>query len=501
MDYAASLREERRIFDHCVDVHDLPGIFHYWSETHLQPKALRSGFADATALFATRLNAQFAAHPGPPRFCSLGSGNADLEIELARRLRAAGRREFTFDCVDLNSEMRARGTAAAIKAGVADHLNFIEGDLNYWTPAQSCDAILANQSLHHIVNLEGLLDASKQALGRDGIFLISDMIGRNGHQRWPEALEIIQQYWKALPPSYRVNCRTGRYEHEFEDWDCSGEGFEGVRAQDILPLLIDRFEFHLFFPFGNLIDPFVDRTFGPNFDRVQPCDRAFIDEVHNRDHQELIAGHLKPTHIIAVAGTGPVDSPVFADGLSPRFCVRPPHISVSAPRPATPEPAATEHDKVALMLRDLTRESETWKSAALQSEKNFEERTDWALALDRELEAASARVVELEGALADRTAWALRSQSDLESELKKRTAWALGLEKELEEKTLWTEILTEEQANLWQRIADLEKKLGYFKEPWKAVRPVCRRILESAVSAANGNRNAKTARRAGSTGE
>jgi hypothetical protein len=80
-----------------------------------------------------------------------------------------------------------------------------------------------------------------------------------------------------------------------------------VRAQDILPLLIQRFEFHLFFPFGNPIDPFIDRTFGPNFDRSRRSDRAFIDEVQERDARELAAGNLKPAHMIAPGRNGSGD--------------------------------------------------------------------------------------------------------------------------------------------------------------------------------------------------
>ena len=46
--------------------------------------------------------------------------------------------------------------------------------------------------------------------------------------------------------------------------------FEGIRAQDILPLLVERFTFDEFIGFGNVIDPFVDRSFGPNFDIASP---------------------------------------------------------------------------------------------------------------------------------------------------------------------------------------------------------------------------------------
>src|SRR5689334_1941502 len=108
------------------------------------------------------------------------------------------------------------------------------------------------------------------------------IIGRNGHLRWPEALEIIQEFWPYLPPSHRSNHQLQRYEAMFEDWDCSIEGFEGIRAQDILPLLSERFHFDWFIPYGNVIDPFVERGFGHNFDANVDWDRDFIDRVHQR---------------------------------------------------------------------------------------------------------------------------------------------------------------------------------------------------------------------------
>jgi SAM-dependent methyltransferase len=195
--------------------------------------------------------------------------------------------------------MLERGREAAEKSGVSN-LNFIQADFNNWSPSSEYDAIIANQSLHHVVNLEGLFDQLKQSLRPKGRFLISDMVGRNGRQRWPEALHVIHEFWRNLPPSYRFNQLVGYYEELYENWDCSVEGFEGLRSQDILPLLLDRFHFHLFIAYGNVIDPFIDRAFGYHFDPLAEWDRNFIDQVQERDHQELASGHLKPTHMIAI---------------------------------------------------------------------------------------------------------------------------------------------------------------------------------------------------------
>jgi len=99
--------------------------------------------------------------------------------------------------------------------------------------------------------------------------LIHDMIGRNCHQRWPEALKEVHRFWKELPTEYRYNRQLNRHEELYDNWDCSIEGFEGICAQDILPLLLERFDFHLFIGFANVVYLFIDRGFGHNFNADQ----------------------------------------------------------------------------------------------------------------------------------------------------------------------------------------------------------------------------------------
>ena len=96
--------------------------------------------------------------------------------------------------------------------------------------------------------------------------MTDDMIGRNGHMRWPEALVILDGLWKELPNSYKYNHQLKRLEVQFDNWDCSKEAFEGIRSQDILPLLIKKFQFDLFLGFANVVDVFVDRSFGHQTD-------------------------------------------------------------------------------------------------------------------------------------------------------------------------------------------------------------------------------------------
>ena len=207
---------------------------------------------------------------------------------------------------------------------LADHFKFSAFDVNKRRPSEPYHLILAIQSLHHFVELETLFERIHEMLHPDGFFLSDDMIGRNGHMRWPEALKLVNDLWADLPDKYKYNHALKRLEKKYDNWDCSKEGFEGIRAQDILPLLVKRFNFELFVGFGNVVDIFVDRCFGPNFDPEKEWDRAFIDLVHAVDAAQIERGNLKPTHMLAAMTKRSVAQPKTHKHLSPEFCIRHP---------------------------------------------------------------------------------------------------------------------------------------------------------------------------------
>ncbi len=314
---------EVAIFAGQEEVHELPPIFHYWSEKWLRPELEAFGFSNPEEFFAYYIERSAQELKRPLRIVSLGSGNCDAEVRVAELLRRRGLEEFRIECIDINEAMLARGRALVAARGLSSHIQPLAGNFNDWRPQARYELVLANQSLHHVLNLEGLFTAIESALAPDGRFVTSDMIGRNGHQRWPEALQIVQEYWCELPKPYRFNLQLRRRERSFKDWDCSWESFEGIRAQDILPLLLERFDFEFFFAFGNLIDPFIDRGFGPHFDPAREWDRDFIDRVQRRDETELRAGTITPTHMLGVLRRRPYDGGLRCrEGLDPARCVR-----------------------------------------------------------------------------------------------------------------------------------------------------------------------------------
>lgn len=452
-DYAARLAAENRLYRDDTDVHRLPEIFHYWSNRYIRPKLEAFGFSTPEQMFRKYLDELFAKHPsGAKRVVSFGSGNCDMEIELARDLRARGHSDFVIDCVDLNATMLERGRAAAAGHNVAAQLSFLEADFNAWSPEHEYDAVIANQALHHVLKLEDLLAQIRTSLKPDGLLIVSELAGRNGHQRWPEALAIVHEFWRKLPPSYRFNLQLHRYEELYINYDCSTDGFEGIRSQDILPLLVENFHFQLFIAFANVIEPFVDRGFGYNFDAQSDWDRAFIDGVHNRDEQEFTAGRLKPTHILAVLGKDPNVETLCHLPLTPAFCIRNPADVFVVPDPpanaydwqAWPHSAQSELE---IACGKLTEAYQKLSAAESENEKrgemitklsdDVEERTNWALALNKEIEHWKAIGEQLDRAnrdLEERTRWALDLEAqlkDLTAQFEERTNWALELDRQL----------------------------------------------------------------------
>jgi SAM-dependent methyltransferase len=322
LSYAAQLQAERNTFDDQAEIHELPEIFHYWSNKYLRPMFEQYGFSNPDQFFVKYL-LETATRTGSaqPKFLSVGSGNCDTEVRVAVALKQAGLQHFTIECLELSPPMLERGRLDASAQGVSEHLFFSESDFNRWRPKHAYDGVMANQSLHHVLKLEHLFDAIKEALLPKGLFITSDMIGRNGHMRWPESLKVVHEFWQELPNSYRYNRQLQRHETLYKNWDCSKEGFEGIRAQDILPELIKRFNFTLFIAASSVVDNFIDRSFGHHFDVNNPRDLDLIDRLHAYDEQALASGELTPTRLIAVMSVSP-ETGQFSRGLKPENCVR-----------------------------------------------------------------------------------------------------------------------------------------------------------------------------------
>ena len=317
------LEEEIARYAECIEVHDLPEIYHFWSNGYILPKLQSCGFESVDDFFVQFIVDACKSSDRTQKIISLGAGNCDLEVKLAQEVTRQGLTNVHFNCLELNPIMVERGAEMARQHGLIDHFSFDVTNIADWNPTESYDICIANHSLHHFVELEDIFAKVQRILQpNNGCFLINDMIGRNGHMRWPEALVEVEKFWAELPERYKYNHQLKRFEPEFVNWDCSIEGNEGIRAEDILPLLIESFEFEVFIAFANVIDIFVDRCFGHNFNPDNQHDLDFITRVAELDEAKLDSGEVKPTHMIAALRTAKVENPRQYKHWTPEFCVR-----------------------------------------------------------------------------------------------------------------------------------------------------------------------------------
>ena len=89
--YGARVGEELSRFREEIEIHALPPIFHYWSDRYVRPKLETFGFSNPDGFFQMHIEA-CCARAGSEgdyrskRIISLGAGNCDTEVRLARAL-------------------------------------------------------------------------------------------------------------------------------------------------------------------------------------------------------------------------------------------------------------------------------------------------------------------------------------------------------------------------------------------------------------------------------
>ncbi len=289
----------------------LPPIFHYWSGRYVSPAAVRLGIHSPEQFYFDEICRASSEGTNLTEVLSLGAGACAMEIALAGRLRDQGI-DARVTCVDFNSELLRSGAAQADRQGLAKSMRFLQFDCNRQREFPASDVIIVNQFFHHVENLELFCQALKHALLPDGRLVSSDIIGRNGHVPWPDALETITKFWAELPDRQHMDRYFGKVQRLYRPVDHSAYSNEGIRAQDVVRCLLDVFDFELFFTFGGCIMPFVERRIGFNFDPANTDDQLFIDRVQAVDAAALATGAYPASNMIArLRHKGCVEKTVF----------------------------------------------------------------------------------------------------------------------------------------------------------------------------------------------
>ena len=140
----------------------------------------------------------------PGRVLSLGCGNGHLERTLVN-----------FDLpyteivgMDLNPDLMSYAQGEGARLGYRN-LSYQVADLDRVDlPAKTYNLVIFFHSLHHVENLEGVLDSVTHTLTDDGLLLVVDFVGPTRWQWTDNQMSIAQQLLDLLPDDLKIDLRN-----------------------------------------------------------------------------------------------------------------------------------------------------------------------------------------------------------------------------------------------------------------------------------------------------
>ena len=151
-------------------------------------------------------------------------------------------------------------------------------------PKETYDAVYVHAALHHVFQLEHLLDQIKQTLKPGGLFVVYEYIGPSQMQFPRRDLDLADAFLNAIPERYRSMPRLKGIKKEALrlslDSMNSSDPSESIRASETVPLTASRFEVRHFRYVGGtlllLIFSEIAGNFKENNAEIMPLVKALV---------------------------------------------------------------------------------------------------------------------------------------------------------------------------------------------------------------------------------
>lgn len=239
--------------------------------------------------------------PGRVRILSLCSGAARIEADFASRAGPSvewSLLDINPDLLDMASEQFASGLK----------LDLIEGNVNeLMFSDEKWDVIMCVSAMHHIVELERLMEFCFRSLKPEGEFWsLGEYVGRNGNRLWPDAMEEANSIFRELPERYRINRNTKKVDDVMPPNDYSVGCFEGIRSEDIESLLnrwfvpVDVYRRNCF------LWRMLNLAYCNNYDLNKDEDREWIVRMVEKELAHFRKGG-RPTELFGIYRPRPLD--------------------------------------------------------------------------------------------------------------------------------------------------------------------------------------------------
>lgn len=214
----------------------------------------------------------------PARILSLGCGGGALERDLCR-LGFTG----DIDACDFSEGAIEHARGMAAQQGL-NNIHYFVSDLNQAEfSSEQYKIIFSGSALHHISNLEGLLDQLRSALVEHGLLIVNEYVGPFQLQWTPQQTRIINDLLGLLPSTYRKRISfPGETKESFpgpstvRDMNATDPS-EAIRSNEIVPLIQARFAIREHKNFGGTILHMLLQDIVGNFDPANCTDAAFLN--------------------------------------------------------------------------------------------------------------------------------------------------------------------------------------------------------------------------------
>jgi ubiquinone/menaquinone biosynthesis C-methylase UbiE len=248
------------------------------------------------------------------------------------------------------AEGAIQGARKAAQDEGLDGLTYEVADLNTATlPKQTYDAVYVHAALHHVFQLEHLLDEIKRTLKPNGLFVVYEYIGPSQMQFPRRDLDVADIFLKVIPERYRKLEKRGGIKKEALraslDSMNSSDPSEGIRASEIVPLIASRFEVRHFRYVGGTLLLLVFNEIAGNFVETDVEIMPLIDALITLDNFLIDNAVLPSYHVYMVCRKTenpfpmqtrnilPVTVPIFPSRDLDAFTITPKPLGLIAAEP------------------------------------------------------------------------------------------------------------------------------------------------------------------------
>jgi SAM-dependent methyltransferase len=237
--------------------------------------------------------------PRVDRLLVLGAGSGWLERALAEKDGIG-----SITACDFAPATVAAAQITARRAGL-DGIRYLVINLETEAlPGGPFDAIVANDVLHHIMDLEGLYARIHDALAPEGKLLFNEYVGPNRFQYSDARMALINRYFRLVPDHLRFQPYWRSLFWNRPRVDPAGliadDPTEAVRSEDVLPLARKFFDTEAEYPYGGgLLNPLLYEIV-TNFDEQNPYDAGLLRMLCDAEDRLTRSGAIEPDFYIFV---------------------------------------------------------------------------------------------------------------------------------------------------------------------------------------------------------